>query len=172
MIVALVSVYALGILAVSTWHFFASTDSEESANAGRPTIGLDVYATGTFEVFNCIAEGDACDQFDKAIDQMSTSAPSFTYTTLDGSERTITTAQTSPEQWQQIATAVMRDGELRFSDVQPNDMSVRGDQATFTVPASAGGGPVTGVVEFAFSGSADAPANVRVTSVTFEVGES
>jgi len=170
MLLALVGFYALALTALGVRYLVYMQDSPSPGEEPKP--GLSVYATSTFEAFYCIADGPKnCDSFDAATEQMA-AAEEFTYTTLDGRQVTVTTSDLSPEQWQDVGNAVMRDSDLDLGDVQPDQMTTDGNATTFTMPASAGEGQVYGVVQFEFSGSAQSPTDVRVTGVTYEGGAS
>lgn len=163
------------------WHKVANPNRDIVGDEGKPKIGLDVYATGTFEVFECISEGpSACPEFEAAKSSLTDMSTSFSYTPLREQKspgkaqangtRTVTLTELSDQEWQQVGQAVMRDGQISPDDVLPEKMDVSGSRARFSTSASGGKSAAEGVVTFEHSGDADAPEDVQVMSVTYTGG--
>lgn len=174
-------VFVLFFVSVAViWSQLANPNQSLTDEQGQPKVGLEVYATGTFEVFDCIAEGTSCPRFDDAKESLSEMGDSFAYTPLPGKSspgasredgvKVVTFTDLSDREWEQVGQAVMRDGAITIDSVPTSGMDVEGSKARFQVPDTDGSSPVEGVVSFEHSGDAKAPQDVRLLSVTYSGG--
>lgn len=176
-IAAALAFFTICISSVVIWNKAANPNSDLVGDHGKPKIGLALYATGTFQLFECISNGDSCPKFDSAKESMSGAATEFTYTPLAGPRspgqsnpdgtRTVTLTDLTDSQWQKVGQSVMRDGTLSVESVLPEKMDVADSEARFTVPATHGNPSGQGVVAFTYSGEPEAPDDVQVLSVTY-----
>lgn len=166
--------------ATAIWHKVANPNQDLVGDQGRPQVGLDVYATATFEVFDCIAEGSACDRFDSAKESLTDMTAEFEYTPFPGVKspgkagpdgtKSVALDSLSDKEWQQVGRAVMRDGQVTTRDVAPERMKVHESDAHFSISSDADQHAVKGVVGFESSGKAQDPTEVHLLSVTYSEG--
>lgn len=179
-LIALLLFFTACITAVGVWHKFFNPAQDLMTDGGELKVGVEAYATGTFEVFECISRGQECPEFDSATESMSSMATTFTYTPIEAEgapgtsnsdgTRSVMLDELSKSEWQTVGKAVTRDGDLPMQAIQPDRFKISGSDAAFTVPARDGEPALKGTVTVEHSGSAEEPENVQVTAVTYGDG--
>lgn len=176
-LIAALAFFAICISAVAVWSQTSNPNRELVGEDGSPKIGLAMYTTGTFEVFDCLAEGTTCPEFASAQQTLEDMSSSFTYSPLPGVEspgksaaegsKTVTLDELSDAEWQQVGASVMRDGDVTMGVVQPENVNIADSQGVVKIPESGRFPAVQATVKFEYSGKPEAPEDVRVLSVTY-----
>lgn len=183
-VIALLALFALLLGSLAVWHHFFNPKQDLIGADGMPKTPLELYVPSTYETFDCLADGpNGCQDWSENVDRISSSPVEFTFQPAgdagadvpgqpnpDGTQTVRLDDSLSDAQWVALGESVTRDGQVDPGQFTRENITVTGSSAQAELADSSAGAPDVVTIGFDFSGGADDPTDVRVTSVLYEEG--